>query len=448
MSCFLSFPFFADRSFSFRIYCHKEKSKGVILMKSYRIRGKNRLVGTVTVSGSKNASLPILFASLLFREGATLHSLASIRDVAAALHILQTCGATVTPLGGDTYTVKTDTLIYPDDLCDAACLRAGIYLLPVLLSRFGRARLPLPGGCDFGNRPIDYHVAALRKMGAHVRVSDREIVAVAPLLHGAGITLPRPSVGATVTCLLAAVTAIGETHVIGAATEPHITDLIRFLKKGGARIKGEGTPRLSVMGVPSLTYADHCIIGDAIEGGTYLLAGAITGGSVSVRGMDVAEAECLNAPLREMGVSLYFDGDTVTADARERLRPASIITAPYPGFPTDLQPLLGACLTVADGSGSIKDEVWQSRFRYTEELKKLGANVTVTENTAVFRGIDRLRGASMQACDLRGGAASVLAALAAEGESLVTNVELIERGYADLPKKLRSLGADIEEISL
>ena len=414
-------------------------------MGGYRIIGGRRLAGEVTVSGSKNAALPILFASLLFSEGAELLRLPRISDTAAALSLLSECGIGITE-GDGTTRLSTARAIYPRDVRKASELRAGIYLLPVLLSRFGRASIPLPGGCDLGSRPIDYHLTALRRMGATAEIREGILYAEAKRLYGADIALPRPSVGATVTVILAAVTAEGTTRLSGAATEPHITDLIRFLRLGGAKIDGDGSDTLVIEGVKTLSSARHRIIGDMIEGGTYLLSGAITGGSVTVKG--VAEEELFSlAPLfSEMGIRLEKRDGGITASALSRLKAADAVTAPYPLLPTDLQPLVGACLSVADGIGSITETVWQDRFRYTEGLVKLGAQISVSGNKAVFCGVPQLYGATTVAPDLRGGAALVIASLAARGESYVGSRELIERGYEDLPIKLRSLGARIEEV--
>lgn len=414
-------------------------------MGGYRITGGARLSGEVAVSGSKNAALPILFASLLFSEGAEIERLPRISDTKTALSLLSECGVTVTE-NGSTTRLSTDSLCYPRDTDGAARLRAGIYLLPVLLSRYGRACLPLPGGCDFGTRPIDYHLMALQKMGAKAEIRNGRLYAEAARLCGADILLPRPSVGATVTVILAAVCAEGTTRLFGAATEPHITDLIRFLRGGGARIDGDGSDTLVIEGTRSLSFARHRIIGDMIEGGTYLLAGAITGGEVTVTGVDREELFSLSPLFSEMGIRLKEKNGGITALPPTRMTAADAVTAPYPLLPTDLQPIVAACLSVADGVGSITETVWQDRFRYTEGLIRLGARITVSGNKAVFYGVPALYGASTVAPDLRGGAALVTASLAAKGESLVASRELIERGYERFPEKLRSLGARIEEV--
>lgn len=414
-------------------------------MGAYHIFGGKRLFGEVTVSGSKNAALPILFASLLFSEPVTLLGVPHISDTEAALSLLCECGVTEEKKEG-VLLLGTEHLAFPENTDAATRLRAGIYLLPVLLSRFGRASLPLPGGCDFGSRPIDYHLSALSKMGTDITVCDGKVYAEAKRLRGADIVLPKRSVGATVSVILAAVNAEGTTRLFGAAEEPHIQNLIGFLRSGGAKIYGDGTPNLVIEGVKTFSASRHRIIGDMIEGGTYLLMGALTGGSVTVKG--VAEEELFSlAPLfSEMGIRLEKRDGGITAVSPARLSAADAVTAPYPLLPTDLQPLVGACLSVADGIGSITETVWQDRFRYTEGLKTLGARITVSGNKAVFYGVKSLYGANTVAPDLRGGAALVAASLAAKGESRVSNRELIERGYAAFPEKLRSLGAKIEEV--
>ena len=414
-------------------------------MGAYHIFGGARLFGEVTVSGSKNAALPILFASLLFSETVALEGVPYISDTEAALSLLLECGVSA-ERNGEVLYLHTEDLTYPKSTDTAARLRAGIYLLPVLLSRFGRASLPLPGGCDFGSRPIDYHLTALSKMGATVTVADGKVNAEAKRLHGADIFLPKRSVGATVSVILAAVEAEGTTRLFGAATEPHIQNLIDFLRRGGAKIYGDGTPNLVIEGTKTLTETRHRIIGDMIEGGTYLLMGALTGGSVTVKGVAEEELFSLAPLLSEMGIRLEKRNGGIAALSPARFSATDAVTAPYPLLPTDLQPLVGACLSVAEGVGSITETVWQDRFRYTEGLKTLGARITVSGNKAVFYGVKSLYGANTVAPDLRGGAALVMASLAANGESSVENRELIERGYEALPEKLRSLGANIEAV--
>ena len=413
-------------------------------MHCYRITGGKRLSGDITVGGSKNAALPILFSAILSETPTVIENLPDIRDVHTALNILKKMGAVIRLKDG-TAVIDTHALRPARDLSEAGELRAGVYLLGACLSRFGEAEIPLPGGCDFGNRPIDYHLAALRALGAEIAEENGRIYAIATHMRGAHIVLPHPSVGATVNALLAAVTAEGVSVIENAAAEPHITDLITFLRNSGAHITGDGTSALTVRGVPALKGTRHRLIGDMIEAGTYLYMGAATGGCVKVNGVDPGEMTAIVDVLSRMGCRIRTGEHFVTADAPACLCATSVVTAPYPGFPTDMQPLFGALLTAAEGTGKITEKVWKNRFRYVGALQSFGVEAAVDGSTAVIRGGIPLKGADVIATDLRGGAALILAALTAEGVSHVGNAHFIARGYEKLAEKLCSLGADVTE---
>ena len=413
-------------------------------MTEYFVQGGRPLQGIVKADGAKNAALPILFATLLCQSACTLENIPEIRDVQIALSILQEMGADI-QRDGTTCLIDTRKAIPVFDTEKSRKLRAGIYLLGAMLPRFQKATLPYPGGCNFGVRPIDYHIDALRKMGAVVAEDTTGLAATAKKLFGCDITLPRPSVGATVNILLAAVTAQGETRLHGAATEPHITDLIRFLNAAGARITGENTNELRIFGVSSLHGAHHKVIGDSIEGCSYLLMAAATGGDVTVKGIDAAECVSFQKILQEMGATVTASENTMQLSANKPLNAVAVATAPYPGFPTDLQPILGGLFTVCRGTGCIRETVWENRFRYTEELRKMGADIAVDANAAVFHGGRLKKDTVVSATDLRGGAALVLAALATEGKTCITDAHLIERGYSHFIDKIHQLGGSLFE---
>ncbi len=428
--------------FSFSHILQRKNSDGGDGMEYYRVTGGRRLVGRVRVRGSKNAALPILFASLLFHEPVLVQNVPDIADVRQAILLLRAYGARVEHLRNTVY-IDAREAVPRHGVMGGERLRAGIYLLGALLGRFGEAELSLPGGCNFGIRPINYHLMAMEKMGALITEEGDRLLAVAGKLHGNVIDLPRPSVGATVNAILAAVTAEGETVIHGAAREPHIVDLIRFLNAGGGKISGAGEMDLRIVGVPRLSAVSHTLIPDSIEAGTYLFMGAATGGDLCVGGLDNSEIDNISLLLMRMGATVSYRQGDVRVRADHRLLGISAEATPFPGFPTDLQPILAAACLTAKGSSAITERVWQERFQYLLPLSSFGGECGVFGSTAVISG-GRLTGRTVRATDLRGGAALLLAALAAKGESHILSAELIRRGYEAPEKVLRSLGASVD----
>lgn len=413
-------------------------------MKTYIVEGGRPLSGTVSVSGAKNAALPILFATLLLSGRTYLSNLPEIGDVTLALAMLRACGATCTPMGKGAYVIDTagaaDDEISP---MHAGGMRASAYLLGAKLARFGHSRLPLPGGCNLGERPIDLHLKAFSALGADVNMGQGFVEVSCRFLQGTDFSFDTVSVGATVNALFAATAAHGKTVLRNASAEPHITDLVRFLNKCGAHIEGEGSTTLTIHGGYPLCGCDYAVMADIMEAGTFLIAGAATGGTVTVRGICPLYLSALCRTLREAGVLFSLGENAISLSAPARLSGVCVTTAPYPAFPTDLHPQLCACLSRAKGQSRIVETVWPSRFHYIKELQKCGGRYKIEENALTIDGTAHLHGAVMHATDLRGGAAAVTAALMAEGASCITGAEMIERGYENLPQKLHALGAVI-----
>ena len=316
-----------------------------------------------------------------------------------------------------------------------------------LLGRFGKATVAMPGGCDFGVRPIDQHIKGFNIMGANVETINGDIVATtqAPL-HGGRVSLDIVSVGATMNIMIAAVLAEGLTIIEPAAKEPHIVDLANFLNAMGANITGAGTDVIKVRGVKRLRGGHYSIIPDQIEAGTYMAAVAAAGGKVRIQNVIPKHLDCISSKLREMGVKITNEGDAVLVESDGHLNKTKVKTNPYPGFPTDMQPQIAVCMTVANGTSMITESVWDNRFRYIGELRRMGANVQVDGKVAVIEGVDKLRGCPVKACDLRAGAAMVIAGLAAEGTTTISEIKYVERGYENIVEKLRDLGADFQRV--
>ena len=420
-------------------------------MTKYVIHGGKPLFGEIDISGAKNAAVAIIPAALLVDGVCRIENIPQISDVTLILNILQELGADVRTVNRTTVDVDCSHIRnarVPEEL--ARKIRASYYLIGALLGRFGSAEVPPPGGCDFGGRPIDQHIKGFVAMGADVDVRGGYIHAKAKngRMCGTQIYLDIVSVGATMNIMLAAVLADGLTVIENAAKEPHIVDLANFLNSMGANIRGAGTDTIKIQGVDRLRGGSYAIIPDQIEAGTYMAAVAATGGQILVKNIIPKHMDCITAKLVEMGVEVEEREDTLLVCRSGPLQKANVKTMPYPGFPTDMQPQITTVLCLAEGTSLVTESVWNNRYRYVDELKRMGANIQVDDKTAVVEGVDHLTGAPIQACDLRAGAALVIAALAAQGESEISCVQYIERGYEDIVTKLQGLGATIRAVEV
>ena len=420
-------------------------------MTKYVIRGGKPLFGEVEISGAKNAAVAIIPAALLVDGVCRIENIPQISDVTLCLKILENLGAGVRSV--NPHTVEIDCTHIRSTRTSyelARKIRASYYLIGSLLGRFGQAEVAMPGGCNFGVRPIDQHVKGFTAMGAKVVVEGGFIHASTESgrLHGANIYLDVVSVGATMNIMMAAVLAEGNTVIENAAKEPHIVDLANFLNSMGASIRGAGTDTIKITGVRHLSGGTYTIIPDQIEAGTYMTAVAATGGQILVKNIIPKHMDCITAKLQECGVSVEENEDTLLVRRTDPLQRTNVKTMPYPGFPTDMQPQITTVLSLARGTSLVTESVWNNRYRYVDELKRMGASIQVDDKTAVVEGVDHLTGAPIQACDLRAGAALVIAALAAQGESEISCVQYIERGYENIVEKLRLLGADIRAVEV
>ena len=413
-------------------------------MAMIRIRGRRPLQGVVRAGGRKNSAVAVLPAALLAAEPVQIENLPSIADVSVMLALLRAAGADVARTGPDAVRITPSARRPgPLDAALAGQLRASYYLLGVLLARFGEADIALPGGCDIGLRPIDQHLKGLAAMGADVEIAHGRVRAQARRLHGAHIYLDVTSVGATIHLMLAATGAAGTTVIENAAKEPHVVDVASLLLAQGGMIVGAGTDVIKVRGGTPLRGCVHSIIPDEIEAATFMIAAAGTGGDVRVENVIPRHLEPVTAKLREAGAEVDEDGDAVTVRGPERCRAVNVKTLPYPGFPTDAQQLMTALLCTAEGTSTVTETIWDGRFRFVDELLRMGARVRVEGRTAIVEGVASLGGAPVRAADLRGGAALVLAGLFADGVTEVDAQHYLDRGYAGLDGKLASLGADI-----
>ncbi len=413
-------------------------------MQSIRVTGGAPLSGTVTVSGAKNSGLKLMAAALLAPGVTRLDNMPDIADVETMAQVIGGLGATVHRDGRALVIDATDIAHFEAPYEMVAKMRASIIVLGPLLGRLGRARVAMPGGCNIGSRKIDLHLRGLAQLGVEITSGHGYIEATAPYgMHGATIVLDFPSVGATENLLMAGAAAEGTTVIENAAREPEIQDLIAFLNAMGARIEGAGTSTVIIEGVTSFLPATHAVVGDRIEAGTYLAAGALCGGPVTVRGVDPEHLELVLAKLMAAGVSVTTGENEVTVSRTGALAPVDVATLPYPGFPTDMQPQFMTLMSVAGGTSVITENVFESRFMFADELGRMGADVTIEGHRALIRGVAGLSGAPVQSPDLRGGAALVLAGLIAEGTTTVGDIHHILRGYESFVEKLTDLGADI-----
>ncbi len=419
-------------------------------MNQYIVHGNRPLFGEVTISGAKNAAVAIVPAALLVDGVCRIENVPQISDVTLLFSILESLGAKVRVLNQHAVEIDSHAIHSTKATFDQVRkIRASYYLIGALLGRFGEATVAMPGGCNFGVRPIDQHIKGFKALGAEVTEGNFvHATAKADRLVGANIYMDVVSVGATMNVMMAAVLAEGTTTIENAAKEPHIVDLANFLNSMGADIKGAGTDSIRIRGVEKLTGGTYGIIPDQIEAGTYMAAVAATGGQLLIKNIIPKHMDCISAKLMEMGVYIEELDDTLLVRRSEPLQRANVKTQPYPGFPTDMQPQIAAVMTLAQGTSLVTEAVWSNRFRYVDELKRLGAKIQVDGRVAVIEGVDHLVGAPMQACDLRAGAALVVAALAAEGTTEISQVQYIERGYEDLVGKLRAVGADIQVIDV
>lgn len=412
-------------------------------METLQITGGRRLRGAVKVAGGKNSSLAVMAAATLAADISTLDNVPDCRDVATLSDILQGLGVRISRAGGR-MTLDARRLtghVAPYELCRS--MRASFYTAGVLLGRLGRAEVPLPGGCSIGARPVDFHMRGFTALGARVGTERGYMKATARRLRGASFFVPRSSVGTTINLLMTATLARGTTVLQNAAREPEVVDTAVFLNLLGAKIKGAGTDTITIEGVPGLHGGAYAIIPDRLEAGTYLLAGAATGGDVLVEGMIPEHVTALLTKLEEAGLEVVHDADGVRVRGGGELRAVDVDTAPYPGFATDLHPQMVALLALARGASTIRETIFESRFAYTDELRRMGADIKVEGDSVHVTGVPRLSGAPVEAPDIRGGAAVVIAALSAEGETQISRVENLDRGYEGLESKLTLLGARV-----
>ena len=419
-------------------------------MTKYIVQGGKPRFGEVEISGAKNAAVAIIPAALLVDGVCRIENIPQISDVTMSLKILEQLGAGIRTINRHTVEIDCSHIRSTRTSYELARkIRASYYLIGALLGRFGQAEVAMPGGCNFGGvRPIDQHVKGFTALGAKVVVEGGFIHASTEdgRLKGASIYLDVVSVGATMNIMMAAVMAAGTTVIENAAKEPHIVDLANFLNSMGANIRGAGTDTIKIHGVERLRGGSYAIIPDQIEAGTYMAAVAATGGQILVKNIIPKHMDCITAKLQECGVEVEEHEDTLLVRRTGKLQKANVKTMPYPGFPTDMQPQITTVLSLAEGTSLVTEGVWSNRYRYVDELRRMGASIQVDEKTAVVEGVDHLTGAPIQAYDLRAGAAMVIAALAAQGQSEIGGVKYIERGYEDIVAKLRALGADIRSV--
>ncbi|SHF42432.1 UDP-N-acetylglucosamine 1-carboxyvinyltransferase [Desulforamulus putei] len=416
-------------------------------MEKFVIVGGNRLKGTIKANGSKNASLPILAATLLSGGVCKIHQVPRLKDVFVMQELLNYLGAKTT-FEGNTMTVDC-THVQPQEISEDLMrkMRASNLVLGPLLGRFGNVKISYPGGCNIGSRPMNLHFKGLSALGAKISEKFGYISAEASQLTGAVIHFDVPSVGATENLMMAGVLAQGTTIIRNAAKEPEIVDLQNFLNAMGARIVGAGTDVIRIEGVKELGSVTHTVIPDRIEAGTHMIAGAITQGDVTVANVIPEHLDPVIYKLREVGVAVEVGDDWVRVQGTGQLKAADIKTMPYPGFPTDMQPQMMALLTVAEGTSVITETIFENRFKHVPEFRRMGADIYLEGHTAVVKGVKRLTGACVEASDLRAGAALILAALAGEDGTVLSNIEHIDRGYERIEKKYNALGARIIRVN-
>lgn len=413
-------------------------------MEKIFINGGNPLKGEVTISGAKNAVLAILPATILAQDVCVIENVPNISDVSMMVRILHQLGARVRNIDETTIEIDTSTVnsyVVTHDMTKH--MRASYYLIGTLISRFGRAKVAMPGGCNFGVRPIDQHIKGFEILGSDVSLDNGMIDVDAANLSGGFIYLDVVSVGATINNMLAAVRAKGLTVIENAAKEPHIVDLANFLNSMGADIRGAGTDVIKIRGVDRLHGCSYSIIPDQIEAGTFMVAAAATKGDVLIKNVTPKHLESITAKLIQCGITVEEYDDSILVKSEARAKRCNFKTMPHPGFPTDMQPQMTTLLAIADGTSIVSEGVWDNRFQYVDQLMRMGASITVNGKTATVEGVEQLVGAPVKADDLRAGAAMLIAGLVAKGTTSIENIVFIDRGYDDVVGKLKSLGADI-----
>lgn len=421
-------------------------------MEQYIIKGGNPLVGEVVIGGAKNAALGILAAAIMTDGECLIDNMPNVRDTNVLLQAMEGIGARIERKGDNEVVISGEDIDSAGDLIVdneyIRKIRASYYLIGALLGKYKKAQVVLPGGCDIGSRPIDQHIKGFRALGAEVKIEHGMIIAQAEQLVGSRIYLDVVSVGATINIMMAAALAQGNTVIENAAKEPHIVDVANFLNSMGADIRGAGTDVIRIKGVEKFHDTEYSVIPDQIEAGTFMMAAAATRGDVLIRNVIPKHLETISAKLSEIGAQIEESDDAVRVVATQRLCNTQIKTLPYPGFPTDMQPQMAITLGLSIGTSTITESIFENRFRYVEELRRMGANIKMVEgNTAIIHGVEKYTGATVAAPDLRAGAALVIAGLAAEGYTTVTQIGYIKRGYERFDEKLRALGGLIEEVN-
>lgn len=414
-------------------------------MEQYAIKGGNPLVGDIEIGGAKNAALPILAASAMTDETVYIDNMPDVRDVNVLLEGMKNIGVQIKRTDRHKAIINAgniNSLVVQDETLRK--IRASYYMVGALLGKYKHAEVVLPGGCDIGSRAIDQHIKGFRALGATIEIENGLIKANAERLVGNHIYMDVVSVGATINVMMAATMAEGVTIIENSAKEPHVVDLANFLNSMGANIKGAGTDVIRIKGVSKLHGSDYTIIPDQIEAGTFMFAAAITKGDVTVKNVIPKHLESITAKLLEIGCEIEETDDCIRVVASKPLQHTHVKTLPYPGFPTDMQPQITVALALSRGTSIVTESIFENRFKYVDELTRMGANIKVEGNTAIIDGVNRYTGASISAPDLRAGAALVIAALAADGFTLVDDIKYIQRGYEDFHIKLQSLGAQIE----
>lgn len=417
-------------------------------MEKYAIKGGTPLHGEVEIGGAKNAALAILAAAVMTDEPVIIDNMPDVRDTNVLMQAMESIGVKIEHLGR--HTIKLDSSNLKDSVIDDEYMkkiRASYYMIGALLGKCGRAEVPLPGGCNIGIRAIDQHLKGFRALGAVVRIEHGSIVAEADGLHGNHIFMDKVSVGATINVMMAACMSSGKTIIENVAKEPHVVDLANFLNSMGANIKGAGTDVIRIQGVSRLHGTEYTIIPDQIEAGTFMMAAAATKGDVLVKNVIPKHLECITAKLVEIGCRVIEYDDAVRVSASGVLNTTQVKTLPYPGFPTDMQPQMTVLLGTASGTSIVTESIFDNRFKYVDELARMGGCIKVEGNTAIITGVEKYSGATITAPDLRAGAALVIAGLVAEGETIIDDIKYVERGYEDFEKKLQGLGANMIKVT-